>query len=475
MDYSKLNLRIGLEIHQQINTTKLFCNCPSELREDNPDFMLKRKLRAASGELGEVDVAAQFEVAKNKEIFYEGYRNTTCLIETDECPPLDVNQDALMIALQVALLLKAEPVEESHVMRKIVLDGSNTTGFQRTMLIARDGVLETSHGKVEIATVCLEEEAARKISETEKSITYRLDRLGIPLIEITTKADIKTPEQCKEVAEKIGMILRSTGKVKRGIGTIRQDINLSILNHPRVELKGFQDLRIMPKVVDIEIERQRKLIDGKKKIISEVRKVNADGMTSFLRPIPGSARMYPETDVNVIKFDRKLLLSIMLPELISDQALKLEQQHNIQPEFAREIVKRKLDYFEVLVAGFRNIEPDFIARVIIDMPKEIRRRFNVDASNLGFNEFKEVLLYLNSGEIAKEAVVELLAEVARGNKIEVSKFKNVNNNELRKEIEKIVNQNKGSTFNAVMGIAMQKFRGKIDGKKIADTVRELLK
>ncbi|MBI2673495.1 hypothetical protein HYX19_04490, partial [Candidatus Woesearchaeota archaeon] len=343
------------------------------------------------------------------------------------------------------------------------------------VLIARNGILETEEGEVEIATICLEEEAARKISETDKSITYRLDRLGIPLIEITTKADIKTPEQCKEVAEKIGMILRSTGKVKRGIGTIRQDINLSILNNPRVELKGFQDLRIMPKVVETEIGRQKRLIDEHKEVTKEVRHVNPDGTTAFLRPMPGSARMYPETDVKVVTIDKKLLSSIKLPELISDKALKLEQRYNLQPEFAREIVKENLDFFEVLVAGFPKIEPGFIAKVIVDMPKEIKRRFDVDSSRLGFNEFKEVLLYLNNDEIAKEAVIDLLAELAKGNKIDVSKFKTVTDNELRKEIEKIVNQNKGSTFNAVMGLAMQKFRGKVDGKKIADTVRVLLK
>ena len=164
-----------------------------------------------------------------------------------------------------------------------------------------------------------------------------MDRLGIPLIEIGTEADIKDPEHAKEVAEKLGMILRSTGKVKRGLGTIRQDVNVSIKNGSRVEIKGFQDLRKMPLIIKNEIKRQQKT-----KVKPEVRKANPNGSTTFLRPIPGSARMYPETDIKPIPITKKLLSSIKKPELISEKVQKYEKI-GIPTNTARELVKQNVN------------------------------------------------------------------------------------------------------------------------------------
>src|SRR3989344_2070291 len=219
-DYKALELKSGLEIHQQLNTKKLFCDDSSELRQDAPHFTIKRELRSLAGEIGKIDPAALFERKKRKYYIYEGYKDTTCLIETDEEPPHLINQDALATVLLVAKMLHCEFPDVVQVMRKTVVDGSNTSGFQRTALIATDGFIETSFGKVGIQTVCLEEDAARRTTEDSESVTYRLDRLGIPLIEIATAPDIKTPEQARECAEKLGMLLRATDKVMRGLGTI---------------------------------------------------------------------------------------------------------------------------------------------------------------------------------------------------------------------------------------------------------------
>ena len=233
IDYSKLKFKCGLEIHQQLDTNKLFCNCPSVLRNDEPDKEFHRKLHAVAGESGEVDVAAKYQAGLKKEFVYQFYNDSNCLIELDEEPPHNLNEEALKTALQISILLNCEIISLTQIMRKMVIDGSNTSGFQRTILIARDGWVETPQGKVGIATICLEEDSARKVLSDDKKTVYRLDRLGIPLIEIATYPDIKTPEQAKEVALHIGDVLRSC-KVKRGIGTIRQDVNVSIRNENRV-------------------------------------------------------------------------------------------------------------------------------------------------------------------------------------------------------------------------------------------------
>ncbi|MBU0929653.1 MAG: Glu-tRNA(Gln) amidotransferase subunit GatE, partial [Nanoarchaeota archaeon] len=266
MDYQKIGFKCGLEIHQQLEGKKLFCSCPTLIKDDEPDFIIKRRLRASAGESGDIDIAAKYEQKIGKEFIYNIYNDSNCLVCVDEEPPHDVNSDALKIALEVSMLLNAKIVDEIHFMRKVVIDGSNTSAFQRTALISRDGYIETSKGRVKIMTVCLEEEAAKIIEKKDTYVKYNLSRLGIPLLEIATDASIKDPEHAKEVAEKIGMILRSLNGIKRGIGTIRQDVNVSIDKGARIELKGFQELKSIPLVIKNEVERQLKLIEKEEKI-----------------------------------------------------------------------------------------------------------------------------------------------------------------------------------------------------------------
>src|SRR3990167_521345 len=256
-DYKGFGFKCGLECHQQIESNKLFCSCPSLVNDDaQADIFFSRKLRAAAGETGLIDQAAAYEMQKGKTFQYDACSSSSCLVEFDEEPPHLVNMHALKVALEVSLLLHAKIVEEIHFMRKTVVDGSNVSGFQRTALIAMNGYIDTSQGRVTIPSICLEEEAAKKLEGHEHLVKFRLDRLGVDLVEIATDASIQDPEHAKEVASLLGMILRSTGKVKRGLGTIRQDVNISIAGHPRVEVKGFQELRYMPTVIQQEITRQ---------------------------------------------------------------------------------------------------------------------------------------------------------------------------------------------------------------------------
>src|SRR3989344_3786711 len=187
INYEQLSFKAGLEIHQQLDTNKLFCSCPSVLRKDDQDYEISRRHEAS------------FE----REFIYQGYKDTTCLVELDEEPPHQINQEALKIAVQIAVFLNCKILPISQIMRKTVIDGSNTSGFQRTVMIARDGYIETSQGKVRIGALFLEEDSARLVSKNEKKVIYKIDRLGIPLIEIATCADIKNAEHAKETALKI--------------------------------------------------------------------------------------------------------------------------------------------------------------------------------------------------------------------------------------------------------------------------------
>ena len=600
------NMKIGFEIHQQLNTNKLFCNCPSELREDKPELRIIRRLRPTQSELGEIDRAALEEFLKGKYYEYEIYNENVCLVETDEEPPHIPNKEAIDIALEIALLLNANIVDELHFMRKLVIDGSNTSGFQRTAIIAMDGYVDTKEGRVGIPTICLEEEAARKISEEGRKVVYRLDRLGIPLVEISTAPDIKTPEQAREVALKIGEMLRATGKVKRGIGTIRQDINVSIEGGARVEIKGVQDLNLIPKIIQIEAERQRKLIEIKEelkkrkakvdpsivevshlfentacKIIKKVRKVFAlrlrgfkgllknklgpefaayakvasgvggifhsdelpaygiskeevekvseeldlgkedafvlivakeekakkalnavlkrarlafegvpeetrvakqDGSTAYMRPLPGAARMYPETDIPPIVIDKKRIerIKASLPELFEEKTERFIKEYGLSKELAYQIARSEhSDFFESLAKRMK-LSPKIIASTLVSTLKELKRE-GYEIERLSYEDLTRVLRFVEKGKIAKEAIPEVLIKVIETGKFEIE-ITTMSEEEISKLIRKILNERKDFVFEKgmysakpLMGVVMKEVRGKVDGKKVMEILTRELK
>ncbi len=610
MDYSKLNLKIGLEIHQQLDTHKLFCNCGSKISENKGDYEVRREIRASAGETGKVDIAAQTEEKKQRYFLYDGYDSSSCLVELDEEPPKEINKEALNAALQVALLLKAKIVDEIQIMRKAVADGSNTTGFQRTALIALNGEIPTINGNIKIDTICIEEDSAKDIEKKDDYRILGLDRLGIPLVEIATDASIKTPEQAKEAAAYLGMILRSTGKAKRGLGTIRQDLNVSIMNGNRVEIKGAQDLRMIPKWIENEITRQQNLIEIQKEIkkrvsqkdveremivtnitnelrdseskviltclknngiikaiklkgfheligykilperrlgtefsdygknssgvgglfhsdelpkygitdeevkqirkklkcekedgflliadsehkvnialksviervlltfdgvVKEVRKANQDGTTSFLRPMPGRERMYPETDVPPIVADIK---NIKLPELITNKSSRLSEL-GLGKDLADLISKSgEVEIFEEFVSKFPNIKPSFIAETMIPSLKEIKRKYNLDTNLITKEVFEEVFNALNDSRISKDSVIDVLVEACRGKNFSLmmDKYELLSDMELLKELDTIVKESGEIAFNALIGKAMAKLKGKADGKKIVEMLGKI--
>lgn len=469
LDYEKLGFKCGLEIHRQLETRKLFCECPSIVHDGGtPNIIIKRRLKASAGETGEVDIAAKFEEKKNMEFIYEGKETSCCLVELDEEPPRGPDKEALKAALEISRLLNANIVDEVTFMRKTVIDGSNVSGFQRTALIATNGHVDTSLGKVPIPTICLEEEAAQKIEGTAEFVKYRLDRLGVALIEIATDASIKNADHAKETAEKIGMILKSTGKVKSGIGTIRQDVNVSIKGKPRVEIKGFQELKSIPLVVENEVRRQMSAPSLK----AEVRKANPDSTTTFLRPMPGSARMYPETDIKPIEIKEGMINSIVKPELLDEKALRFQNDYSLSQDLAKQVVGLNPFLFEELVKELKNVDSTLIAQSIVSFPKEIRRKYNLGIDIISEENIRSVLEKVNSKEIPKDAVVEVLAGYALGKNPDLGKFKMLDESAIEHEIKEVIAANKGANINALMGEAMKKLRGKAGGKKVMELLKK---
>ena len=603
-------LKAGLEIHQQLDTHKLFCSCPSLLRNDEPKAIFERELNPVVGETGKIDTAAAFEKLKDKKFHYQFF-DTNCLVELDEEPPHDINPEALRIALQIAHLLNAEIFTTSQIMRKTVIDGSNTGGFQRTVLIAHDGYIETSQGKVRIETIALEEDSARKVQDEHGKRVYSLDRLGIPLVEITTKPDLKNPEQIKEAALKIGEILRAC-QVKRGIGTIRQDVNISIPKGQRIEIKGFQDPKIMIPTVLNETNRQQKILELKKEIkeikiselstlteifsktecnllknkpvfgfkltnakgiigteiqkvnsggreaglgrpnkrigtdlseyakpvsgiggiihsdekiekyhISEeelnalkselelkekdafilittskenaekayeaikeriallakgvpreVRKSNPDSTTTFLRPMPGAARMYPETDCELLRIKKQLIDETKknLPKLASENKRYL-QEFGLNDELIKVILKQnKLEEFKELTNVTDHY--DSIAKALTIFPTEFSKKTDKNIDEILNTEILAEVLEKIGGEITPNDLKTVLEKIVQGETVEDALKKE--NIDLDKVVKDLMAEKPGLSTGAYMGLIMAKFKGQVSGKEVNEKLNEVL-
>ncbi|ESS05161.1 MAG: glutamyl-tRNA(Gln) amidotransferase subunit E [uncultured archaeon A07HR67] len=612
-DHEELGLVAGLEIHQQLDTaTKLFCDSPTVERDPaEADRELTRRLHPTKSELGELDQAAVEESRVDREFTYLAY-DTTCLVEEDDEPPRRVDEEALSVALQIADLLDVRVVDQAHVMRKLVIDGSNTSGFQRSILLGQDGAIETADGPVSIEDLMLEEESAKRVEETDDGVVYSLDRLGVPLVEIGTGPDIRSPAQAKEAAERIGMLLRSTGAVKRGLGTIRQDVNVSIAEGARVEVKGVQDLEGIEAIVRGEVSRQAELLAIREElrerdaevgtprevsavfeetdssvirtaldaggavtavplfgfdglvgreiqpdrrlgtelseyakrhgaggvfhtdelpaygvttaevaalreavgageadavamvaadpetadiaidavaeraaeaitgVPEETRGANDDGTTRYLRPLPGAARMYPETDVPPVEPDPS---AVERPELLDEKTDRYVDSFGLDPGLAEQVAfGRRFPLFETAVE--RGVDPTFAASTLESTTTEIRREgAPVDA--LTNEHFLDVFELVESGELAKEGVPKVLSTLAESPElsaaaaVEAAGLSGVSEDEVREAVVEVVERNADQVaengmgaFSGLMGEAMGALRGKADGEAVSDVLRE---
>lgn len=624
IDYEKIGLKVGLEIHRQLNTSaKLFCNCRPELFKEEPETTFLRKLRPTQSELGQIDPAAYFEFQKGVKIMYEANNATSCLVEMDEEPPHRLNREAVETVLTVALMMKCKPVDEVHVMRKTVIDGSNTTGFQRTCVIALDGEIKVGGKAIPIQHASLEEDAARKMGEEDNTIRYRIDRLGIPLIEVATGPVIRSPKEAEEVALMIGNILRATGKVIRGLGTIRQDVNISIPQGALIEIKGVQELELISLAVEYEVKRQlnlikisdelrkrsvkgeelkeefidvtdvfkqtkckviRKALDNKQTVLAvklpkfqgllkwelapnfrlgtemadrarfwgrvggifhtdempaygvteaeieqlrkrlnadeqdavvfvadkpdnaadalkavverareatkgvpeETRASSPDGTTRFMRPRPGAARMYPETDIPPMQITEEQVRKIgsQLPELSEQKLARLIGQYKLNEKLAKQVLDSEHgELFEIIVKE-SNVSPTTVAAFMTETMKALKRD-GVQVEKVSGINIRDIFRHLGSGEITKEAVPEIVTWLAKheGSTVQeaTSKIglKMLSKEELERIIENTVQKNRSlikergaNAFGAVIGLVMKEVRGKADASVVSELVKK---
>lgn len=314
LDPASIGMKVGFEIHQQLATkSKLFCNCRCD-EADTYSSTFVRKLRPTQSELGAYDPAAMFEFSKMRVAEYHAAAGTSCLVEADEEPPHEVNPEALETALIFSLALHSRVMDEVHVMRKIVIDGSNTSGFQRTMLVASGGYIEVAGKKVGVQSICLEEDASKVLGDDKQVRKYGLDRLGVPLVEIALEPVTGKPDEIMQVALTLGRLLRASKRVARGLGSIRQDVNVSVLDGAVVEVKGVQQLDQLIKVIEHEAVRQHGLVLIAEKL--KEKKVSQDSIGDRVEDVTGVLEKSQSKVVKkILDGPRPVFRAIRLPGL----------------------------------------------------------------------------------------------------------------------------------------------------------------
>ncbi len=309
-DYERVGFKSGLEIHQQILTDKkLFCRCPAGKYSESYDAEILRHMRPTLSELGEYDGTALMEFKTKKEIIYQINRETVCTYEMDDTPPFEMNEDALDIALGIGMLYDCVMVDEVHIARKQYLDGSIPTGFQRTAIVGVEGSIPYKDRKIRIIQLSIEEDACREVSDVGHVRTYITDRLGMPLIETVTGPDMRTPQEVADVANICRWLVRSTGKVRTGIGAAREDVNVSVTGGTRIEIKGVPLIPNIPLLTYSEAMRQWNLLRLREEL--HKRGITADTFQSKVEDI---TRLLQKTQYQPIQnaIDRGMVVNCVL-------------------------------------------------------------------------------------------------------------------------------------------------------------------
>jgi glutamyl-tRNA(Gln) amidotransferase subunit E len=311
-DYARVGFMSGLEVHQQLLTDqKLFCRCPAGKYQKSYNAEILRHMRPTLSELGEYDGTALMEFKTKKDIIYRIHYDTVCTYEMDDTPPFQINEQALDIAIEIGMLLDAYIVDELHIARKQYLDGSIPTGFQRTAITSVGGRIPYKDRYINMIQMSIEEDSCRETSDVGHRRVYLTDRLGMPLIEVVTYPEMKTPTEVAEVNQIIRRLVRSTGRVRTGVGAGREDVNVSVTGGTRIEIKGVPSIKRIPLLTYNEAMRQWNLLRmreslAKKGITPETFKANFEDVTKIIKKThfkPIADAIQNGFKVNCVKID----------------------------------------------------------------------------------------------------------------------------------------------------------------------------
>jgi|SRR5579863_221852 len=403
---TKYEAVIGLEVHVQLLTkSKIFCSCSTRFG-DPPNS------------------------------------NTcpVCLGLPGALPVL--NREAVTMAMKAALALNCTINRQSRFARKNYFYPDLPKGYQISQYdepLAEEGYLEIEVGgarrRIGITRVHLEEDAGKSLHEgfpdsAEKSY-IDLNRSGVPLIEIVSEPDLRTPEEAYDYLTRLKtlMLYLEVSDCNMEEGSLRCDANVSV--RPvganefgvKTEVKNLNSFKFLQKALAYEIERQVEVIEGGGKIQQETRlwdsrEQRTYGMRS--KEFAHDYRYFPEPDLLplVISDEWKEEARRSLPELPEAREERFERQYALPRQDAQLLTASRsmADYFEDVAK--RAVEPKLAANWILNdlifLLQENKKEFTeypVSAENLA-----ELIALVAKGEISGKMGKDIVAEMVRTRK-----------------------------------------------------------
>jgi aspartyl-tRNA(Asn)/glutamyl-tRNA(Gln) amidotransferase subunit B len=472
---------IGLEVHAQLETrSKIFCGCSTT--------------------------------------FGEQPNTQTCPVCTGQPGSLPVvNRKAVEFAIKLGLATSCRIAPYSLFARKNYFYPDLPKGYQISMYeypLAEEGFIEiVMHGqkkRIQIIRIHMEEDAGKlkhgETPETESFSYVDFNRTGVPLVEIVSGPDIRSPEEAGDYLRKLRGILQyleiCTGDMEKG--TFRCDANVSIRPKgqkefgTRTELKNMNSFRHVEKALEYEIKRQITVVEDGKDVVQETRLWDVDqGITISMRGKEEAHdyRYFPDPDLVPLRIDEKWIEEIRrsLPELPDEKKERFLRQYEI-PEYDAEILtstKAMATYYEECVRLFP--EPKTVSNWMMgDLLRELKRdEREIDQCPVTPQHLVEMLEMIKegtiSGKIAKDLLGEMYRTGERPEKIVRDKgwVQIVDEGEIEKAIENAMEGNpkqvedyrkgKEKLFGFFVGEVMKQTKGKANPKLVNELLRKKLK
>lgn len=379
---------IGLEVHTQLSTaSKLFCGCSTDYREDEPNTHVCPVCLGLPGSL-----------------------------------PV-INRRAVEYALKVAKALNCQVAEECEFARKNYFYPDLPKGFQITMYDRPIGIkgfveIEGDEGekRIGITRVHLEEDPGRLVHAGEgdrpKYTLVDYNRSGIPLLEIVTEPDLRSPKEARRFLNALRTTLEYLGVFEgEREGALRVDANISIEGQNRVEIKNISSYRGVEKALTFEITRQRSMMRRGLGIERETRHfMEARGITTSSRSkeVEHDYRYFPEPDLRPLRL-RSWLDHIQLPEMPAARRERFMVQYHLSLTHARTLTgdPRLAEFYEQVAHVDALLAATWVADTLLG---ELNYR-DLQIAALPPERFEALLRLLKSGAVTERGAVEILRQM----------------------------------------------------------------